>query len=162
MIEWFLQPANDNERAISYAMKLYGANQVVDKAVDGFLNSEDKNLDRALKRLQGQKLAREQGLDWERYMSDDSAEENRTTQGAIAYGAKHAERMKPIGHSFAAVSVKAAPKPSEFAEFMRAAKSGASDAFFAPSRALSDLMRDAKAGKVAQNAGKFFRYASFL
>lgn len=162
MIEWFLSPSNDSERAISYAMKLYGANQAVDRALDTFLTSDDKKLDLSLKQLQVQKLAREQGLDWKRYMDDDAAEDDRTAQGAIAYGAQQAGKMKPLVSASTATVKSAATVPSPLSELLSAAKGGAKDAFFGPARILSDLMRDEKTVKLAQNAGKIFRYASFL
>lgn len=140
-------------------MQLYSMNSLVEKGVSSFLDRDDKNLDRGLKRLQIQKMAGEQGLDWRRYMSDDAAEESHTAQGAIAYGARAASRSKPVV-SLTAQTVTA--KPAEFAEFMKNAKSGASTAFYGPSRFLSGLMADAKAGNMTSKISKALRFASFL
>lgn len=90
MIEWFLKPSSDNERAISYAMKLYGAGQLTDLALDRYIGADDRNLDRNLKKLQARDLATKQGLNPDKFMDDDANEGSRTAQGVVSYGAQTA------------------------------------------------------------------------
>jgi hypothetical protein len=93
MIEWFLSPKTDQERSIQYAMKLYGASRTGDEVINHYLERNDKKLDRKLKELQSRKLAKDQGIDWEDYTSDDALDNNLGTS-VVRYGLDHSKDMK--------------------------------------------------------------------
>lgn len=157
MIEWFLSPKDDNERAISYAMKLYGSGQLADNVIDRYLDKDDRNLDRKLKTLQASKLASEQGLDWEDYRTDDSAEENRTAQGAVAYGAKQAtpKRSAAVQAAFEAPEMKTVFKA-------QMARAGVESPGFFFKEAMRDLKALGQSATMGNKAKSILRYASFL
>lgn len=149
MIEWFLQPKNDTERSLTYAMKLYSANQLADEGFKRYLEKDDKTADRKLKELQTRKLARDQGLDYERFMSDDDSEENRTAQGAIAYGARVTKPKAAVR------SVMRTMAPQAIADLERGPA--------AMARNVAELMRKFESGTIAQKFPKAaIKYASFL
>ncbi len=160
MIEWFLSPKNDTERAIAYAMKLYSANKLGDALVDRFISSDDIKLDRSLKQLQVRDLASRQGLNPDKFMDDDANEMNRTAQGAIAYGAKTA---KPKGSLFVEAAGMSLPAQQPRTVFKAALKSAGAES---PGFFFKEAMRDLKAlGGAATMGGRakaIARYASVL
>jgi hypothetical protein len=160
MIEWFLTPSSENERAIAYAMKLYSANKLGDALVDRFISSDDIKLDRSLKQLQVRDLASRQGLNPDKFMDDDANEMNRTAQGAIAYGAKTA---KPKGSLFVEAAGMSLPAQQPRTVFKAALKSAGAES---PGFFFKEAMRDLKAlGGAATMGGRakaIARYASVL
>jgi hypothetical protein len=160
MIEWFLSPSNDNERAISYAMKLYGAGELTKDLTNRLLSSSDRNLDRKLKQLQVRDLASRQGLNPDKFMDDDANEMNRTAQGAIAYGAKIAKPKSSLFVEAAGMSLPAQQPRTVFKAALKSA-GGESPGFF-----FKEAMRDLKAlGGAATMGGRakaIARYASVL
>lgn len=161
MIEWFLTPKDENEKAIAYAMKLYGSNKLADTAMDHFLGSGDRDLDRKLKTLQVRSLAGQQGIDPDKFMTDDANEMSKTAQGAISYGAQKAKPKASLAH---AMTSEAMFVPQKAQTVFKAALSGAgveSPGFF-----FKEAMRDLKAlsgsATMAGRAKSIARYASFL
>lgn len=154
MIEWLLAPGNDSERSISYAMKLYGANQMGDNLMEHWLSKDDKSLDRRLKELQTRKLAGEMGLDYRKFMSDDAAEENRTTQAAIAYGAKPAPLPKFTPQPTRYMH----PSQFDYARGPAAMAKNVGKAFGIEAVSLAELMKKPSAGMI----GKILRTATYL
>lgn len=159
MIEWFLSPKDENQRAISYAMKLYGANKVTEDVIDYAIDTEDEKLDRQLKRLQVRDLASRQGLNPDKYMSDDANEMSKTAQGAIAYGA---ESFKPGKGVFepASLSIPAQQPRSAFKAAMHSAGTPSPGFFF--KEAMRDLKAVAGSATMGSRAKAIARFASVL
>ncbi len=159
MIEWFLSPKDENQRAISYAMKLYGANKLADQSLDYFIETEDEKLERQLKRLQVRDLASRQGLNPDKYMSDDSNEMSKTAQGAIAYGA---ESLKPKAGVFvpASFTIPAQQPRTAFKAAMHGAGVQSPGFFF--KEAMRDLKAVAGSATMSGRAKAIARFASVL
>ena len=161
MIEWFLKPKDENEKAIAYAMKLYGANKVADTAMDRFLGSDDRDLDRKLKTLQVRSLAGQQGIDPDKFMTDDANEMSRTAQGAISYGAQTAKPKASLAHAMTAGPM-LVPQTSQTAFKSALAGAGVESPGFFMKEALRNLKALGSSATMAGRAKSIARYASLL
>lgn len=161
MIEWFLSPKDDNERAIAYAMKLYGANKAADTVLDRYLGAGDRDLDRKLKTLQVRDLASRQGLNADKFMDDDANEMNRTAQGAVSYGAKSATPRKAAAAQAFAREPFSLPQAKTVVQAQMANVGMESPGFFFK-EAMRDLRAVAGSATIGNRAKAILRVASVL